>query len=454
MDVQELDTHRKALAINLEAAIFGSFAEIGAGQEVARWFLTVGGASGTVAKTISAYDKEVSDDIYGAGTRYVSEERLRAMLDHEWKELLTQLDPTRGSKTRFFSFVDTVATRNYAGTNIAHGWMGLRFQNEPGGASNDIIIHINLLDPTSQMQQEAIGILGVNLLYAIFHQRTSPETFLKGLTELVAPHRLEIDFIEVRGPAFENGANQWDSRTLHTLLVTNRFTEAVIFTHDKGFIPFIDAFYKKGVVLAPGMFDKPAPYHAQMLETALHRLRREDPSHGDSQLGLFCVTVPPLVPDAPSPDFDSLTRKMQGLHDLGYGVLLVHHREIYKMSAIAQRFTKLPIRIVVGISVVLRVFEYDYRHLIGSTLGALSIMFAQNVRIYAYPMPADTVQSWVDKLGATGWEWTPVDGTVFADSLRPPSPLRYLYEYLLASNFVVPVQRDEIEVNSPVAAAI
>jgi len=152
---EKLDTHHKALTLNLDASAFGSFAEIGAGQEVARWFLVVGGASGTVAKTISAYDKEVSDDLYGSGSRYVSRQRLEAMLDHEWSQLLTQLSKTRGPQTRFFSFVDTVSARNFAGTNEPHGWMGLRFQLQPGGPPNDVLLHINLLDPSNLLQQEA-----------------------------------------------------------------------------------------------------------------------------------------------------------------------------------------------------------------------------------------------------------------------------------------------------------
>src|SRR5271169_526662 len=146
---ERLDTHRKALTLNLDASTFGSFAEIGAGQEVARWFLFVGGASGTVAKSISAYDKEVSDSLYGTGFRYVSRERLEAMLETEWTQLLDQLDKTRGKDKRFFSFVDTVSARNYAGTNEAHGWVGLRFQREARGQPNDILLHINLLDPTN-----------------------------------------------------------------------------------------------------------------------------------------------------------------------------------------------------------------------------------------------------------------------------------------------------------------
>src|SRR5271154_2502060 len=160
------DTHQKALSLNLDLTIFGSFAEIGAGQEVARWFLRVGGASGTVAKTISAYDKEVSDEIYGAGTRYVSRPRLQAMLESEWKQLLAQLQATRGTDTKFFAFVDTISARNYAGTNDCHGWVGLRFRAQPNAVPNDVILHVNLRDSSNVQQQEAVGVLGVSLIYA------------------------------------------------------------------------------------------------------------------------------------------------------------------------------------------------------------------------------------------------------------------------------------------------
>src|SRR6202035_2597210 len=183
---QKLDTHHKALAVNLDPSTFGSFAEIGAGQEVARWFLLVGGASGTVAKTISAYDKEVSDDLYGSGSRYVSKQRLEAMLDNEWTQLLTQLSKTRGSQTRFFCFVDTVSARNFAGTNDSQGWIGLRFQLEPNGPLNDVLLHINMRDSSNVLQQQAVGILGVNLIYSSFYEMQSQESFGCGYFETTA----------------------------------------------------------------------------------------------------------------------------------------------------------------------------------------------------------------------------------------------------------------------------
>ena len=219
--IEKLDTHHKALTLNLDLSVFGSFAEIGAGQEVTRWFFIVGAASGTVAKTISAYDKEVSDDLYGAGSRYVSRQRLEAMLDREWAQLLNQLAKSRGSQTRFFSFVDTVSARNYAGTNEPHGWLGLRFQQQPGGQPNDILLHINLRDPTNLLQQEAIGILGVNLIYAAFYQLETTEHFLENLVQDVET-RIEIDYVDLHGPAFET----WDQRALLVHLVCRGFARS------------------------------------------------------------------------------------------------------------------------------------------------------------------------------------------------------------------------------------
>ena len=268
-NTQKLDTHHKALTLNLDASTFGSFAEIGAGQEVARWFLMVGGASGTVAKTISAYDKEVSDDLYGSGSRYVSKQRLEAMLDKEWAELQTQLGKTRGPQTRFFSFADTVEARNYAGTNDPNGWMGLRFQLQPGGPPNDVVVHMNLRDPANALQQEAVGILGVNLIFAAFYQLQTIESFLEGLAQDVVRDRIEIDFVEFRGPAFSG----CDHQTLLAHLVRAGFAEAVWFSAKGEAGPPSELLHKRAVVLAPGYFGHidgaHAQIHSQMMAAAI-----------------------------------------------------------------------------------------------------------------------------------------------------------------------------------------
>src|SRR4030095_6941058 len=219
------DTHGKALTLNLDSSIYGTLAEIGAGEEVALWFLRVGAASGTVAKSISAYDKIVSDDIYGAGTRYVSKERLLAMLDYEYQHLLDRLNPARGKDTRFFVFADTVAARNYQGTNQQHGWLGFRSQTEPSSHPSQMLLHVNLCNSTAQQQQQTIGILGVNLVYAAFHQRSDIESFLAGLFDELSIARVEIDVIEFNGSAF---ADQ-DARAWCLALLRRQMTHAVVF---------------------------------------------------------------------------------------------------------------------------------------------------------------------------------------------------------------------------------
>jgi hypothetical protein len=437
---EKLDTHHKALTLNLDTTTFGSFAEIGAGQEVARWFLVVGGASGTVAKTISAYDKEVSDDLYGSGSRYVSKQRLEAMLDNEWAQLLTQLEKTRGSRTRFFSFVDTVSARNFAGTNDPHGWIGLRFQSQPGGPPNDVLLHVNMLDPANILQQEAIGILGVNLIYAAFYELQTKESFLEGVAEDIVKDRIEIDYIDLRGPAFET----WDRRTLLAYLVSAGFAEAVFFPARGPAVAPTEALYKKAVVLAPGYFGHVdaahAQVHARLLASAIQELRNELGETNSAPAGVFCLTAASFTPNEPAPEIPDLLRRIDALLASGGDVLLFRQRELYHMTALVNRYTTAPVRFVVGLSLIIRAFEDLYGNLEGSRLEALGRLFAQNVRIYAYPMTATDLQEWLKSVSATGWEWSETNGWVSASQLRRAPALGHLFAYLLASNFIVPMQ--------------
>jgi hypothetical protein len=437
---EKLDTHHKALTVNLDISSFGSFAEIGAGQEVARWFLVVGGASGTVAKTISAYDKEVSDDLYGSGSRYVSKERLEAMLEHEWAQLLTELEKTRGSRTRFFSFVNTVSARNFAGTNDPHGWIGLRFQLQPGGPPNDIIMHVNMLDPANILEQEAIGILGVNLIYAAFYELQTEECFLKGVTEDVVKERIEIDYIDLRGPAFET----WDRRTLLAHLVSGGFAEAVFFPSKGPAVPPTEVLYKKAVVLAPGYFGHVdaahAQIHARLLPSAIQELRNELGEIKSAPAGFFCLTVAPSAPNEAPPDIPDLLRRIDALLTTGGNVLLFRQRELYHMTGLVNRYTTAPVRFVVGLSLIIRAFEDPYGNLEGNRLEALARLLAQNVRIYAYPMTAEDLRESLHSTSASGWEWSEENGWVSAAQLRRAGPLGHLFNYLLTSNFIVPIQ--------------
>lgn len=324
---ESLNTHRKALHINLDPANYGSFAEIGAGQEVVRWFLVVGGASGTVAKSISAYDKEVSDDLYGSGARYVSKERLEAMLDSEWAQLIDQLNKRRGSDTSFFSFVDTISARDYAGTNEPHGWVGLRFQLQPGGQPNDIVLHINLRDPSNPLEQEAIGILGVNLIYAAFYLLETKESFFENIAQDVEK-RIEIDYAEVRGAAFEG----WDQRAILAQLVCTGLAEAVYFPSNGSPAPPIEVLHKKSVVLAPGSFEHVDPTHAaiheQLLASGVKQLRGELDEKDPAPIGFFCLSATPLIDDDPPPGIPDLLERVDVLLARGSAVLLFRDREL------------------------------------------------------------------------------------------------------------------------------
>jgi hypothetical protein len=436
---QKLDTHHKALTVNLDTTTFGSFAEIGAGQEVARWFLLVGGASGTVAKTISAYDKEVSDDLYGSGSRYVSKQRLEAMLDNEWTQLLTQLSKSRGPQTRFFCFVDTVSARNFAGTNDSHGWIGLRFQLEPSGPPNDVLLHVNMRDPSNALQQQAIGILGVNLIYAAFYEVQIKESFLEGLAQDVA-ERIEIDYVDLRGPAFES----WDRRALLVHLVRAGLAEAVFFPTKGSTVPPTEVLYKKAVVLAPGYFGHTDPVHShvhlRLLASAIQELQGDLGETKSAPAGFFCLNVAPFTPDEPAPEIPDLLRRIDALLAAGGDVLLFRKPELYHMTALVNRHTQAPVRFVAGLSLVIRAFEDVYGNLEGRLLEALARLFAQNVRIYVYPMTAADLREWLKSSSANGWEWSETNGWVSASQLHRAPPLGHLFAYLLASNFLVPMR--------------
>jgi hypothetical protein len=436
---EKLDIHSKALTLNLDPSKFGSFAEIGAGQEVARWFLVVGGASGTVAKSISAYDKEVSDSLYGTGSRYVSRQRLESMLESEWTQLLRQLDKTRGPETRFFSFVDTVSARNYAGTNDSHGWVGLRFQSHRGEEPSDILLHINMRDSSNVLQQEAIGILGVNLIYAAFYQLQNKESFFEGLAQDVVSERIEIDFVDFRGPVFAS----WDRAIVLAYLVHAGFAEAVCFPASGAPVPPNEFLHNKAVVLAPGYFGHADPVHgqihAELLAAGVQELQNELGA-ASTPAGCFCLTAAPLAPHESAPEISDLLRRIDALLARGGQVLLFQKRELYNMTALVNRYTKAPVRLIAGLSLLVRAFDDPYFNLEGRLLEALARLLAQNVRIYSYPMTAADLREAIKLFSAIEVEWPETNRYVSAEQLLFKPPLGHLYAYLLASNFLVPMR--------------
>src|SRR5437660_7318065 len=249
MTREVLGTHQKALQINLDPTKYGAFAEIGAGQEVARWFFRVGGAAGTIAKTMSAYDMTISDAIYGAADRYVTRQRLHSMLEHEYTLLEERLKDKRGANTRFFVFADTVKARGYKSqTEESHGWLGVRFQTEPLGPPSDVIIHVRMLDEENVPQQEALGVMGVNVIYAALYLYQDPRTFIHSLMDNLTADRVEVDMIKFSGPAFP----KIDNRLMAFELVQQGLANAAMFTADGEVVDAAKALYKKPIVVESG----------------------------------------------------------------------------------------------------------------------------------------------------------------------------------------------------------
>jgi len=431
---EPLHTHQKALTINLDPRIFGSFAEIGAGQEVARWFLQVGAASGTVAKTISAYDKEVSDDLYGAGTRYVSKPRLQAMLEHEWSQLLSQLDASRGKSTCFFSFVDTVSARNFAGDNETHGWVGLRFQTQPQGPPSDVILHVNLRDTSNLAQQAAVGILGVNLIFAACYHLQSIDEFLAQLAADLPLDRMEFDSVECSGPAFA----QWNPRVVHASLVANQLAEAIAFPLDGTLAPPTDLLYKKAVALALGPFNLEEISRRRIIENVLATLPKQEVEQSKGSVGFFCFSRAPQAADEPPLTAGQILERVDGLQQAGGGVLVSRERELYKVGAFVNRYTKSRVHFVAGLSVLVRVLLDTYKDLDGSLLEGISRLFRENVRVSVFPMPAADLQEDRSAALASGWKWPETNAFVGALDIEPPEPLSHLYRYLIACDFIQP----------------
>jgi hypothetical protein len=430
------DTHERALAVNLDRSIFGTFAEIGAGQEVARWFLRVGGAAGTVAKTISAYDMTLSDAIYGKSGRYVSRERLAAMLDHEYALLLERLDAARGAESRFFVFADTVAARNFAGTNECHGWMGIRFQSTPRGAPDDILIHVNMMDPVNLLQQQALGILGVNLIYTAFHRPGSAEQALKSLFAGLSLERLELDFVQLGGPELRGV----DSRALGLGLVRQAVAQVVVFGEDGALAPPTEVLRKRPIVLERSRVDTVGATDARMLEAACRELAGESGQSAREPLGLGEITLhPPLAREAPG-DAAILERAAR-LQSLGRPVAVTRYAEAYRLTGYLRRYTNEPIRFAAGAGSLLELFAASvYQDLAGGLLEGLGKLLADNVRVYAYPEAAERLRELLASLPIDPATVSfAADGLVRFDQVRFDPPLGHLQAYLLEAGWLLPL---------------
>ncbi len=415
---KDIATKQKALAINLDPQIYGSFAEIGAGQDVAANFFKAGASSGTIAKTMSAYDMTFSDAIYGVQQqrRYVSENRLISMLEHEYGLLIERLAEKRGDSTTFFAFSDTLSALNYHKTNDGHGWMGVRFQLKPNGEYNDVVIHLNLLDNDNNMQQQAVGVLGVNLIYACFYYHENPNVFLLSLMDDLSKDRIQIDMIRFEGPDF----TKVDNRLMSLHLVKHGFSDAAVFGPDGKNQQPSDVLYKKHTVVMRGRFRPIINVHQDMLNTGVKQFMQEPDVDKANVIVITELTLQALqerddLQTAEIDEKDFLDR-VDILCSLGQTVLISNFHEYYKLVAYLSKITKLKLGVVLGYPNLEYIFsEEHYRDLPGGILESFATLFSRKVKLFVYP--------------------TLRDGVIF-NCLRfyPPAHLIDLYRYLIANN--------------------
>ncbi|GAA4313331.1 hypothetical protein GCM10023149_09050 [Mucilaginibacter gynuensis] len=415
---KDIGTKQKALAINLNPKIYGSFAEIGAGQDVAANFFKAGAAAGTVAKTMSAYDMTFSDAIYGVQKvkRYVSETRLISMLDHEYGLLKERLAEQRGSSTTFFAFSGTFSALNYYKTNEGHGWMGVRFQMEPNGEYHDVVIHVKLLDNDNNLQQQAVGILGVNLIYACFYYNDTPPVFLQSLMDNLSKDRIQIDMIRFEGPGF----TKVDNRLMSLHLVKYGFSDAAVFGPDGKNQQPSEVLYKKHIVVIRGRFRPLINVHLDMLNQGVKQFVQEPDVDKKNVMVITELTLQALKerdadPTAEIDEKDFLDR-VDILCSLGQTVLISNFHEYYKLVAYLSKITSLKMGVVLGYPNLEYIFsEEHYRELPGGILESFATLFSRKVKLFVYP----TLRN--------GVIWNCLKFT-------PPPHLIDLFRYLIANN--------------------
>ena len=377
-----LTARQKALQINLDESIYGSFVEIGAGQEVARNFFKAGSASSTIAKTMSAYDKHFSDAIYGKepDNRYVCKSRLEKMLDHEYNLLNERLDRKYHKNTKFFTYADTITTTNYSKTIQGHGWIGVRFQSSPNQIPSDFIVHVILHDQDSKLQQETVGTIGTNILHACFNEN-DPKEILKRAYDSIEKEQFEINMVEVVGPAFKNV----DNRLLSLTLVKERMTNAVIFTPDGKNKQPSDILYKKNILTMRGSFRPVTKVNIDMLEKGLEKfVKTKKVEKKDIQI-LFEITLSNLKAEGQVDEQDFLDRA-DLLCSLGYTVMISNYRKFYKIIEYLSQFTKSRMGLILGVDNLIEMFEEQYyRNLNGGIMEAFGIIFTRDIKFYLYP---------------------------------------------------------------------
>jgi hypothetical protein len=429
-----ISTHDKALSINLDDKVYGAIAEIGAAQEVARWFFRVGAAAGSVAKTISAYDMQVSDEVYGEASRYVSRERVEAMLQKEYDLMVERLSEKRGHDTRFFAFCNTVAARNFAGTNECQGWIGLRFQAEPGGEANTIILHINMLDDSAIAQQEAVGILGVNLIYSAFVGMGTAEENLASLTDNLMEGRLEADLVDVSGPAFQG----IDSIETGIAILSSGLAEAVLFGRDGVQQPPTEILRKRPAIIKRTSMRYSSAVDTVGFAAARRRLSEELDESAKTPLNVteFSIDSAHAGSRSETAEFLDHVRELVGQHEW---TMVTRLRQSYKLSRYLRRYSQQPLRFLMGISTfAMLLSDKFYADSDDDLLQATGKLFSNGVKAYVQPMSLADIRQHLESVNIDpSWVDTTDDSdTVSMKNLSLHGPLMRLLQYLTESGFV------------------
>lgn len=425
MEKRDYSPNRKALEINLDDSIYGTFAEIGAGQEVARHFFQAGRASHTIAKSMSAYDMTFSDEIYGKDSRYVCESRLNKMLDHEYSLLEERLRKQRGSKTRFFAFADTVSTASSDdGVSKSHGWMGVRFQMEPGGPTNDIILHVKLWDRFRLQQTEALGILGVNLMHMAFFPPKRPEDRISQLIESLNTKRIEVNMIRFSGPDLQH----LDNRLLSLELVKQGLTEAILFNSKCEVVHAGDELFKRPVLIQRGTYRPVTNSHVEVLNKVLKQFKGHPLVKDQKPKVLLEITMASLAEEKGGVDNEDFLHRVDTLAALGQEVMVSNFTLFYQMKSFLRRYTDQAIGIVVGAQILPKMFDENfYAELPGGILEGMSRLFDDRTRIFVFP----------DKNERT---------CATAKTFNPAANLTHLYQHLMSNESIADIlECDEVD---------
>ncbi|MEO0575489.1 MAG: TonB-dependent receptor [Pseudomonadota bacterium] len=428
---EPVSTLQKALQINLDPKRYGTFAEIGAGQEVVRWFFQAGGAAGTVAKSMSAYDMQVSDAIYGSCQRYVSRPRLEAMLDYEQQLLQQRLSDARGTSTSFFTFADTVSARNYHGTNECHGWLGIQFQTDGHAADSRVIVHVRMMDDNNAAQQEALGIIGVNLIHAACTLHDQPDTLVASLVDGVQQGRVEVDMIDVSGPALSGV----DNRVLSLRLVQLGLTGAAMFSSDGHVLQPSAALRKHPLLVQRGRFRPVTHVNMDILNAGMRAFQTVCGETDREILPIMEISMDNLKDDS-DVCLEDFVSRAEVAAATGCMVMVSDFREYHRLAAYLSRYTPAPIGLAMGLSNLRGVFdERFYEDLEGGALEGLGRLFKKQITLLVYPLKNQQT------------------GTLeYADSLSLNHSLQHLFRYLHERGSILPltdISEHYLDIHSP-----